>query len=173
MSGGFSGLWRVTVLEQSNLNICSLSNSRNTQLHTSCARVYSQMDPVLSGGQVKTAPSINPLPTAPYFEYPSTTPHYYTQNSTKTPDILPNVRGKHTLSSPLVGILIGLGVLILIALSSMMYRYMHAASQQHTEPTETYIHWDPTNRVECIFSQRTAGVSHIPLMLCQSRANSH
>jgi hypothetical protein len=132
MSAGFSGLRRVTASQQSNLTICSLSNIGNTQVNVSCALFYSQMDPVLYDAATKSLPSV------PYFEYPNTTVHYYTQNSTKTPDVSPNVQGKHTLSSPVVGILVGLGVLIFGALSIMMYRYMRAVSQQHTEPIETY-----------------------------------
>jgi len=140
MSAGFSGLRRVTASEQSNLTICSLSKLGNTQLDTSCAWFYSQMDPVPPGGQVNAAPSTNPQPTTPYFDYPSTTPHYYTQNSTNTSGILPNVQGNHTQSSFLVAILAGVGGLIFITLCVALNRYMHAAaSQQHTEPTETYI----------------------------------
>jgi len=142
MSSGFSGLRRVTASEQSSLTVCSLSNTGNTQLDTSCAQFYSQIRPTSPPGPVHAAPSTSPLPTTTYFEYPSTTPHYYAQNSTNTSDIpanIPaNVSGKNTLSSSFVGIVTGAGALIFIVLAIVMYKCMHAASQQHTEATETY-----------------------------------
>ena len=45
---------------------------------------------------------------------------------------------KNTLSSSFIGVLTGGGALIFIALSIVVYRYMHSASQQHIGATETY-----------------------------------
>jgi len=132
MSGGFSGLRRVTATDQSsNLTICSLTKTGNTHHDASCAWFYSQMRQAL--------PSTSPLPTAPSFHSPTTTPQPHAQHSTNnTPGAQPNVPRKNTLSSSFIGVLTGGGALIFIALSIVVYRYMHSASQQHIGATETY-----------------------------------
>jgi len=138
MSGGFSGLRRVTASEQSSLTVCSLSSTGNTRHDASCAQFYSQIRPALPGGPVNAPPSTSPLPTTTHFDYPSSTPQYYAQNSTNTSDIPADAPVKNTQSSSFVGILTGVGGLIFIALSIVIYRCIHTASQQHSEATDTY-----------------------------------
>ena len=119
MSRGFSGLRRMTTAQHSKLSIC-FASERYTIPHDSvCMQLYA-----LAGTTFHTGNTLVPQSTPPQFMYPHTAPHetYADRANSTTP--APTTQHKSTgVASPLIGILIGVGIFIAIAFSFFIYRY--------------------------------------------------